>query len=84
MHRFITRQTDAADFVISYQKVWRILRDSGDMGELDPSIAEILDKVFTASDCYRSPDARHRTLADIGEDRLRLEAHEAFNLLTAK
>src|SRR5579884_3818549 len=82
MRQFILREIDAVAFVSAYQRAWRELRDSKEIHALEPSRADAIDRVFTASDCFRPHDVSRRTAVDIDEEQLRSEAQEAYDRLT--
>jgi Bacterial self-protective colicin-like immunity len=61
-------------FVVTYQDLWRQWRDSEGRKSLnDRRLPNILDRIFTAVDCFKPLSATFRLKSDLDEDQLKLE-----------
>jgi hypothetical protein len=64
-------------FVATYQKLWRKWRDSEDRKSLnDRALPDILDRAFTASDCFKPSSVGFQLKYDLDENGLKLAIHE--------
>ena len=73
MQSFVDGGIDAATFERDYIRMWRQRRDADEQAVLDPRVEGILDRAFTACDCFRPEDGGVRTVWDIDEKQFRLE-----------
>lgn len=73
MHAFVDGRIDAATFERDYSRMWRQRRDADKQALLDPSVEAVLDRAFTACDCFRPEGSGVRTAWDIDEKQFRLE-----------
>src|SRR4029077_15910155 len=73
MQSFVDGRIDAATFERDYIRMWRQRRDADEEALLDPSVERVLDRAFTACDCFRPEDGGVRTAWDIDEKQFRLE-----------
>jgi len=68
LHKFDLSEIGPDDFVINFQKAWRQWRDSPDRASLnDRRLPEIIDRAFTAADCFKPAGEKFRLASDLDE-----------------
>jgi hypothetical protein len=82
LRAFVERSMDAPTFVCSYQKLWRMHRDSNELRHFNELTTGAFDRAFTAADCY-APEVRSETPCAIDLERLHSEISEILMVIEA-
>jgi hypothetical protein len=80
LRMFVEGKISATEFEEKYIRLWRKMRDSGELSSINSKTDDALDKLFTAVDAY-CPDETLRDDNDIDENQLLEVVKQTFNTI---